>query len=344
MRTPALLLVTLSAAIASAQGTPDAGPPLSEEGLPWVGAGDDPWGVPVRTADRLALRKLLVERRFAELDAALERFDAIATRDGCRRELVSVDAFGAFKTADPALRPHLDAWVQATPERWPAVLARGRFLSAMAVEQRGVSSVRQTSAARLKEMKRFAALARVDLDQSMQSHPTVTATLALLRLDQLEGAEAGAHLAGGLAVCPASFEVHQQAMALLRPEWGGSVDAMMAFASRAPEHLNPKLKVLRGAVASRECSGRNLAACDEALAAGRYWLYLQNKAFALGSREAWNPKAGLPLIDEALRQRPQSASLLAVRALLLEQLRRDAEALRVRRQAATIDAFEPFLH
>src|SRR5690242_17817433 len=75
--------------------------------LPFVGADKrDPWGFPIRTADKLVIRKMLWAREFQKLTQTLEAFQAISDAD-CAQELVGLDAFESFESADPQLKPLL---------------------------------------------------------------------------------------------------------------------------------------------------------------------------------------------------------------------------------------------
>ena len=301
--------------------------------LPMVGADEkDPWGVPIRTADKIALRRLLFERRFEELTDAIEQLQAISDKD-CQRELVGLDAFEAFDSPDSRIEPLLEEWAKASPKSYAPLVARGTWGVAIAQERRGKGYASQTSDSQWRGMHESAASARVALDASIALHPTLAARRALMNLNTLEGTvepPRASQLTLGLKACPASFQIHMKAIVELTPRWGGSYEQMARFAAKAPVKANPKLKVLVGTIASDRCVLEKktpetaLPHCEKALAVGPYWEFLYNKAIVLmylGRHEE-----ALAAVDKAIEQRPQKARVLAARASLLRKLGRGDDA------------------
>lgn len=136
--------------------------------LPFTGSGS------AKTADKIALRRLLVDRRFAELTAALEGLQALSEAD-CAQELIGLDAFEAFYCAAPATSKLFDDWVAASPDSYAPLVARGTWRFAMAEAGRGTAFARDTSEAQWKAMAALAPQARADLEASIAKHPTFAA-------------------------------------------------------------------------------------------------------------------------------------------------------------------------
>ena len=119
---------------------------------------------------------------------------------------------------------------------------------------------------------------------------------------------------------------------------------MKAFATNAPVSVNPKLKVLQGAVEYDKCSLEKnptaaLEHCRKALLVGPYWEYLNEKAHVL-SRLRRFPEA-LVALDQAIAQRPQKARVHIMRAYVLYELNRDAEGKKAEKLAMDLDPFDP---
>lgn len=308
-----------------------AGPSVA---LPLVGStGPDPWGASARTADKLAVRRLLFERRFEHLSAVLEGFQSAVEKD-CKRELQAFDAFEAFSSADPALEALLDEFVTTRPG-YVARLARGQYLVASALARRGKEWAKDTTAKQLRDMNQAADQARADLAASIKAHPTTVAYRLLIDLDAFQGRPASskaAHVEQALKLCPSSFQLYVKWVGMSVPRWGGSYEAMQAIAVKAPVKSNAHLATLRGNPAADRCSLARidqdyetaLAECNAALEAGPHWEFLYERAQVFSAMGRF--EAALQDLEAALLQRPQKPRVVAARAYALARLGRWAEA------------------
>lgn len=331
-------LVTLVVGLAGVAHAQDGGVklPLLLEGKL------DAWEQPLVTADKLVIRKLLREKKYAQLTQLLEALQAVSDGD-CAKELVGIDAFDALATTEKDLTAPFDGWLLAFPEHWVARRSRGLRREHLAWAARGSATIDRTSDAQLTKMRALAKLAREDLEFSIERHPTLSAFRSLISLAQLTGELDGeAPLARGRKLCPASFQLHARVMPALAPKWGGSFEAMQAFAADAPVERNPKLALLAGFVHLEQCTRDDLGACERAIAVGPYWDFLGEAAWAL--LVAHRPAEALKLLDRALEQRPQKARLHAMRAVALDYLMREREANKERAAATAIDASDFFLN
>src|SRR5262245_50793962 len=79
---------------------------------PFVGPkGEDTFGYPLRTADRIALGQLLRLRKFDALDRYLAEYQADFERDP-KKEYWPIDAFDTFDSQDPEVGEAIDEWVE----------------------------------------------------------------------------------------------------------------------------------------------------------------------------------------------------------------------------------------
>jgi hypothetical protein len=217
---------------------------VSADGLPMVGIdATDAWGFPIRTANKLALKRLLVERRFDELTRILQAFQRIAEED-CGRELLALDAFEAFRSADPALTPLLDEWLKAAPDSYVPLVARAHLWAPprgppplpLRVGDHGRASGRHPR-------RRTSVLA--DLSARSSCTPSAAAYRRAHRPDESGLGRGAPPLDQSLAHCPTASS-STEIMGLMTPRWGGSYEAKRAFAARAPVERHPKLALLPG--------------------------------------------------------------------------------------------------
>lgn len=344
----ALLLAGLSFSVGyanpKARGSTRQKPSPTPE-LPMVGDdGVDAWGFSLKTADKITLRRLLRERRYDELTRMLEAFQRIAETD-CSRELVGLDAFEAFQSADPTLEPLLDEWVRASSASYAPLVARGHYWAIVGSVRRGGKWASETTPEQWKAMADADAKARRDLEGSIRLHPTAAAYRATVNVDTRSSGVAQETIADALKICPASLQFHTKVVALMTPRWGGSYEEMLAFAAEAPVSQNPKLKVLPGFVESdladlarSKRPEEALLHNERALSFGPYWEFQLDKAKTLLHLRRY--REALEEVDRAIHQRPQKARAHATRARALVGLSRWSEAADAVAYARAIDPFD----
>ena len=105
-----------------------------------------------KTVNKIALRMMFTERRFAELTTALEGLQAIADAD-CEQELLGLDAFETFYCGDPQEPALFDEWVKASPQSYAPLVARGSWYFALAEQRHGKDWASRTSKEQWKSMK-----------------------------------------------------------------------------------------------------------------------------------------------------------------------------------------------
>lgn len=322
----------------------------AEPKLALVGSDDlDPWGFSVKTADKLALRKLLFARQFDELNRLLVAAQTEA-RD-CRRELVALDAFESFSSADPALDVLLDDFVKKAPG-FAAPLARSQHLLATAIARRGNRWAKDTTDAQFQAMNDAADRARADVERSWALEKTLVAQRTLIDLDGFQGRPQSSkadRLKAGLKLCPASLQLHIKLIGMSTPRWGGSVEEMTRIAEKAPIKSNPKLAVLKGSVHLDRCNtavdehndDEAVAACTRAVEAAPYWEFFYERALVFLS--IGRTEEALKDLDAAAFQRPQKPRVHTARARALARLGRWPEALEAVALVRALDPFEKTL-
>jgi Domain of unknown function (DUF4034) len=212
--------------------------------------GTDADGYPKSYVDAPALRSLLHYGRFQDLTAYVEQLQSAFEADP-KKELWPSQAADAFASADPALRPQLDAWCEATPNSFAPSLALGAHWTSVEGARRGSKWARETPAQDFKAMHEAAGIARLNLAVALSKRPRLVAAqrylikMALLdgRSDLLEQA-----LTDAVGTCPGCFGVRVSYLYSLLPRWGGSYQAMVKLARSAPTNANSKLSLLKGYV------------------------------------------------------------------------------------------------
>ena len=223
-------------------------PAPNDAALPIVGTPDfTADGHPKQHVDRGALRRLLRDQRYTDLEAHFGAFQSKFEADP-RYEYWPFEAADAFATADPEVTAQLNAWVAATPASFAAHLARATHGVRVAWAKRGNKFVKATNADNLVEMRVALDAAVRDADRALALRPRLVAAQRVRLKAQLGRAQMEAALAEALAACPTCFLVRVAYVANRTPRWGGSYAEMLAVASAAPVDANPRLRLLPGYV------------------------------------------------------------------------------------------------
>jgi tetratricopeptide (TPR) repeat protein len=210
------------------------------------------FGYPSTTANPLAFRRLLRQGEFAKLDSLLSAAADSAHSD-YHDETYLFGAYHAFED-DTSLGQPLDRWVRERPHSAPARMARANYLMSLGWDARGANYARDTPRQAMQRMHMLFAAAVGDVDSAVALTPRSAAAYLVRLAVAREAADTAASrrfLMKGLEDIPASFWLRRAHMRNLIPRWGGSYDAMRAFAneSEAMADSNPRLHVLRSYIA-----------------------------------------------------------------------------------------------
>ncbi len=205
-------------------------------------------------ADVGKVRELFQARKFSELSALLDRYQASCDRD-IQNEFLVRDAFLALAAGGPSAKALLDDWVDVAPRgSWVPLTARATSFLAAGRKARGAKPAAGKAAASPRVADNNFLLAVDDLERSLKIMPRqLQGYLVLMEICQYLGdQERGALVAKkALEFFPKSYLVRHRRLTSLAPRWGGSYDAMESFARESARfaEANPRLKILAGMVA-----------------------------------------------------------------------------------------------
>jgi tetratricopeptide (TPR) repeat protein len=307
----------------------------------------EPRTVEAQPGGTLDTQRLLRARDFAALARRIEeaqhRFEADA-----RTEVDYLRVLGAFDSADPALTPLLDAWLAASPDAWPARLARATHFNAVAWRRRGGNWSRETSEDQQAGLRDFLRKSVEDTRAALAREPKLAPAYRLLISAAMAVGdnEACLRIAGqGLTVAPASLRIRTRLATCLLPRWGGSYEALTALGREAAMHVkeNPALAALAGWVDwDRATLAKSEKHYDEAiklftraLEAGEYWEFYEERAEAYYHQKRYTET--LADVARAMATVPEDPGLLVLRAQTVWSLGRPEDAVTDLRLATELD-------
>jgi len=265
------------------------------------------------------LRALLETGKFAELDAALAAY-----QDAYRRNAIGYSEAAAailvFVRAAPELRALHDRWVAQMPGSYVARLARAEYLKRLGYLARGKAYAGKTSNAQFADMYANFSAAAADLAAAVKLDPKpVLVVDPLIDIAQGVGAPqlAANFVDAAIALDPRVFSARASYLALLRPEWGGSVEQMGLAIETWKDALEPwQSERLRRSVTDAR------------------WRAALDPAAKLVSAKRF--EEAIKLYDEALAQAPV-ARAFAMRGYSHAQLGRHAKAIEDYDRALELD-------
>lgn len=286
-------------------------------------------GVPRRTpppgaasTDEPLLRELLRAHEFRRLDSLFGAYRDSVRADVAYEPLL-FHSFDAFGMPDPALRPHLDAWVAAEPSSVVPFVARASHSLGMGWAARGTAWTRDTPREQLELMAEWVERAGEDLRAARRRDSTFVPAYWLLlnaAMPYLPTDEKRRIAEEALRIDPRSLLVRERYLRSVTPRWGGSYREMRRFAEESQRFVdqNPDLVVLPGFVAwdqgrSARDHGAKLAKYREALRYGDYWLFFAARARAHYMLD--DEELAIDNYNLALQYRPNDVELLVGRGL-----------------------------
>ena len=221
------------------------------------------FGYPPNDIHKPRIVEMIRRREFDALDGLYGALEADVMRN-VKHEMRFGDAFAAVYRADPALLANLDAWITARPGSAHARVARASYLFDAAWRRRGTAYIADTPEENIRGMVELAQRAILDVVAALQIDSThLVAYEVAIGVTKLAGSHelATQLLTRGLTVHRGSYALRRAFMTMLWPRWGGSEDAMIAFAEQAARDsaVNPRLATLRGAVYENRANDSSLA-------------------------------------------------------------------------------------
>jgi len=282
--------------------------------------------------DVLAIHYLLLADDYPRLEDRLV-WSLDSARLDTGYELRYRAAFGAFVSADPSRRPHLDAWVANQPRSAVARLARAAHLLASGDQARGEKFIDETSEQQIREMREWYKLAATDISaaRSLDSTNLIAHWLAIqMAMHGSSSDVPRAILDDGLRMVPGSLLLRWRYAFALRPRWGGSMDEMLDFAdeSDSASTVNPRLRLLRGMVPYDSAivllhddrDEEAIAMFTKALSYGDFFLYREDRGALYRSMKRY--EEAIVDFESALAQVPALSGARTKRAASLYWLSR----------------------
>jgi len=237
-------------------------------------------------ANKAELRALLSAERFAQLDAQLsshqERY-----RNGEIDDEQAFEPFVALTVIDSDLRGSYDRWIVQYPHSYAARLARGYYLSGLGWAARGLDFASQTTQHRFTDMRGYFQEAMADLQASLalDTKPVLSwsAMIRVARGDPRFG-DIGSYLAQATALDANVYTARMSYLLGIRPEWGGSVEAMERFVADARPFLSSGQATKLGRVLDDSRARVELAAAESLYNAGAYSAAIEQYSAALAKR------------------------------------------------------------
>jgi hypothetical protein len=274
----------------------------------------------VVTADTmLLLRKLVERKKYDEVERRFAFYDS-AVRADVRNDDAWMAAYRSFHTNVPWLKLQLDDWVEARPASAHARVARAYHHVARATATAGRDYGflgMDTTAGR---GEHWTVLAIQDLAAVPKTSSAAVQALLVLGISGQGDSLGLRSLAAALEELPASSAIRQQYARSIRRRWGGSREALEAFALESQQYADrePRLRALLGYADwdegsdlgdySKDAAGeeRMLA---KALAYGDAADFRYDRAMRLARQQKW--KLAIPEFDCATALAPWRMDALA---------------------------------
>ena len=311
--------------------------------------------IPQFTANKGELLQKLRDRKFQDLDAQLNSYQA-RFEENALAESNSAVAYEAFFSPDPALGPLLDEWVSKDPNSCPAHSARAEYLVAAGYQARGDQSADETSAGQFAEMNALLAKAVEDATAAIKLNPNSSFGYASI-IDAATGASDDdlreQTFAAGLKNIPLSMVIRVSEIRALQPRWGGSYGAMERLAAEAQKYAvqNPKLVTLKGfadvergkvALSENDLEGA-LSFYDQAVQEGGYLFNTGYTSRGMLYLRLGRYDDALRDLDHANHLRPQEPKVLGALAVIYAHFKRPKDTLALIQQYRTFAEPDPDL-
>lgn len=145
--------------------------------------------------------------------------------------------FEQFHDANPETDRITKLWLEQSPRSGFALLARAIYFQDAAWNARGGASARETSRENMREMSRLADQAVPLIKQAVKAEPRLmpayVAAMDIGTMDSRADLEEWAFRKGS-ELDPGCTEIVRFRMRSLEPRWGGSYEAMLAYAYQLP--------------------------------------------------------------------------------------------------------------
>jgi tetratricopeptide (TPR) repeat protein len=184
------------------------------------------------------LAERLLKGDYAGLDALLNRYQQ-EFEVGHRSDRDVQRAFLAFGGYREDFAAPLDAWVQRFPQSYAARVARGLLRAARGYRLRTFRRADDVPPERWAEIQEAFEEAREDLVDALRlSNSPSLAWASLFMMGMVAGGLDADDVQAALQQCPTSLVVRVACARALRPEWGGSAEALQQFVDAEAAQLS----------------------------------------------------------------------------------------------------------
>lgn len=198
----------------------------------------------INVADQVKIQTALMTGDFAYLENRFNKAQKAFELD--TRNSVEIEGlYGALYSLYNTTKWHrvlyrTEHWVRNYPESYAALTARGKARVVMGFFARGSEFVPDTSQNRFSDMRRWHGMAKEDLLASLKltRYPLIShIELHNIAMAGSDDESKYKHFAEAYLIAPASMRLHLNVMNSLRPRWGGSYAAMMAYIDKVKGHV-----------------------------------------------------------------------------------------------------------
>lgn len=315
---------------------------------PIIAAIDEEWDSII-----VELRRKLQQRKFVELNQALEEYQANSRSDILAEERLFT-AYDAFRLKDELFETIFNDWINATPDSYHPYLARAEYFYQMGWTSRGTQWASEVKSEQFVEMNRYFRKAKKDIERVIGANPqTILSYDLLIGVTDAQGrdSDTAAALQAALEISPASYEIRTHYLKSISPRWGGSFERMAVFVEKSRAHVpeNPKLEMLEGLIYAE--AGRIQASNDKysvaeelytkALAYGENHVIL--KARGKNSFRRENYQAALDDLHRAIELYPEDAEYYYLRSKTYARLGKHHEALSDILRSSALDPDDKYI-
>ena len=304
--------------------------------------------------NKLELLRLLKEKNYTRMESILVNYQTAYEKDFDYQKEDLVDyVYFTFYTSDPSIEKNLNEWVNKMPKSYAASMARGMYYYNIGWLSRGSKYIDKTMTTQIKEMEKFFAKAKNDIQAALQINPKIILGYGyLINMGMALGEREFMKntLDTALKINPHSFVVRGYYMFSLIPKWGGSIEEMKQFANESQRYMakNPKLRILQGYIPYAEGNmieeiGDKTSALkkyNEALTYGNHFLFLRARGEIFYEMKQYDN--AITDFNRSLELRPFQSKALKDKAKAYYRLGKIDEALREINLAIELDRLEPF--
>jgi len=266
----------------------------------------------------------------ARLDALVEGYFSGRVPEGALRHAYH-DSFWGSSAERKRL---IDQWHTKAPASAHALAARGMWWIANAEQARGEKLIGDTPEKDVRKMDNALTNGKRDLQKAIALNPRIMPAYAALifaaKFDA-DNALADNMMQKAIEIDPANFYSRAALAYKLRPQWGGSFEAMDKVAADAEQYVskNPRLVNLKAiALAERGMTAywahdypEALKQFDKGLAFGPEWFYLNVGRYAAST--SGDEAQAVELMTQMLRFSPHASETRRQRAQALVKLGRE---------------------